>query len=203
MLGMPMASRGLIVTLPLTGYGVGLLMVVPLGDLLENRRLVVLLVALESTCLLLLGAASHSRPVTFLSLAFLVGLTASAVQVIMPYASQVTGEQMRGRARGRLVSGVMFGIMLARPLASFVAGRASWRAIYFLAGGLMASLAIALAVTIPSRRPAAGATYGALLQSMGESSSARRSCDAALSTTRRCSERSACSGRRFPVGRSC
>ncbi|MGI4959782.1 MAG: MFS transporter, partial [Janthinobacterium lividum] len=132
-LGMPRASTGLIVTLPLIGYGTGLLMLVPLGDLVENRRLVLVLVAIEIACLLLIGTLSH--PVAFLATGFLMGMAASVVQVILPYASHLTPEAMRGKALGRLVSGIMLGIMLARPVASFVAELSSWRVIYLLSGG--------------------------------------------------------------------
>jgi MFS family permease len=77
-LGMPRESTGLIVTLPLLGYGVGLLLIVPLGDLIENRWLVLLLVSLEALCLMFVSLIA--RPVLFLGAAFLVGVTAAAVQ---------------------------------------------------------------------------------------------------------------------------
>lgn len=124
-LGMPRASTGLIVTLPLIGYGTGLLMLVPLGDLVENRRLILLLVAVEIACLFLIGSLSQS--VAFLATGFLMGMAASVVQVILPYATHLTPEAKRGKALGRLVSGIMLGIMLARPVASFAAELSSWR----------------------------------------------------------------------------
>jgi hypothetical protein len=71
--------------LPLTGYGIGLLMIVPLGDLFENRRLVLLLVGLEALCLLAISLLAC--PIFFLGVAFLVGATAAAVQLLVPYAS--------------------------------------------------------------------------------------------------------------------
>lgn len=163
-LGMPRASTGLIVTLPLIGYGTGLLMLVPLGDLIENRRLILVLVAIEIACLLLIGTVSH--PIAFLATGFLMGMAASVVQAILPYASHLTPEAMRGKALGRLVSGIMLGIMLARPVASFVAELSAWRTIYLLSGGTTFALLLTLWFVLPRRVPVAGPTYGALMGSM-------------------------------------
>jgi predicted MFS family arabinose efflux permease len=163
-LGMPRASTGLIVTLPLIGYGTGLLLLVPLGDLVENRRLILVLVAIEIACLFLI--ASLPDPVAFLATGFVMGMAASVVQVILPYASHLTPEDRRGKALGRLVSGIMLGIMLARPVASFVAELNSWRTIYLLSGGTTSALLLALWFTLPPRRPSGGPSYGALMGSM-------------------------------------
>src|SRR5580700_5574304 len=137
-LGMPRESTGLIVTLPLLGYGVGLLLIVPLGDLIENRWLVLLLVGLEALCLMFVSLIA--RPVLFLSAAFLVGVTAAAVQILVPYVTYVAPAAVRGQAVGRVVSGVMLGIMLARPVSSFVADLWTWRAIFKISAVLMAGL---------------------------------------------------------------
>jgi predicted MFS family arabinose efflux permease len=163
-LGMPSATTGLIVTLPLIGYGTGLLMLVPLGDVFENRRLILVLVSVEVGCLLLIGTLS--QPVAFLAAAFGMGMTASVVQVILPYASHLTSEAMRGRSLGRLVSGIMLGIMLARPVSSFLAQVSSWRTIYFLSAGTTFVLLLILRYALPSRVPSPGPAYGSLMASM-------------------------------------
>ena len=116
-LGIPNDLLGLLVTLPLAGYGAGLLLLVPLADLTENRRLILGLVALEAVSVGALGFLAH--PVAFLGFAFAVGVFAAAVQILVPYVTYVTPEAMRGQAVGKVVSGVMLGIMLARPAASF------------------------------------------------------------------------------------
>ena len=165
-LGMPSATSGLLVTLPLAGYGVGLLLVVPLGDLIENRGLVLTLVGLEALCTACVSLVT--RPVPFLCVAFLIGMAAAAVQVLVPYATYLAPEAKRGQAVGRAVSGVMLGIMLARPLSSFVTDLWSWRAIFRISAALMAALFVALRVALPQRRPSPGLTYRALLTSMGQ-----------------------------------
>jgi predicted MFS family arabinose efflux permease len=163
-LGMPVRSAGLFVTLPLVGYGIALLLIVPLGDLVENRRLVLTLVGCEALCNLAVGMIA--RPVPFLAVALLMGVTASAVQVLVPYVTYLVPETMRGQAVGRVVSGLMLGIMLARPVSSLVADFWSWRGIFWLSASLMAALFVLLSVALPPRRPAPELAYGKLLLSM-------------------------------------
>ncbi len=163
-IGLPDHSRGLIVTLPLAGYGLGLLLVVPLGDLLENKRVVLLLVALEGVCVAALSAM-HSAP-AFLAIAFLAGAAASCVQLLVPYVTYIVEEAEQGRAVGKVVSGVMLGIMLARPVSSLVADQFSWRAIYIASATAMIVLFVGLRSALPSRRPPHRLSYGALLLSM-------------------------------------
>ncbi|APW40866.1 MFS transporter [Rhodoferax koreense] len=165
-LGMPKESAGLLVTLPLAGYGLGLLMVVPLADLVENKRLAMSLVGLEALCLTALSMLDHPGP--YLFGAFFVGVSATAVQVLVPYVTFLAPEKERGRAVGKVVSGVMLGIMLARPVSSAVAQWFSWRAVFAASAVLMAALLMALRSILPERVPEPGLTYGAMLRSMGE-----------------------------------
>ena len=164
-LGMPAQSVGLLVTLPLAGYGVGLLAIVPLGDLVENRRLVLTLVALEAVCMAAMSLLM--QPALFLGAALLAGVTAAAVQVLVPYGSYLAPEERRGKAVARLVSGVMLGIMLARPASSFVAHLLSWHAVFACAAALMSILFITLYWALPARQPSSPMSYRRLLLSMG------------------------------------
>ena len=164
-LGMPRESYGLIVTLSQVGYGAGLLLLVPLGDLIENRRLVVMLMAVESACLLL--AASMREATAYLVVAFCVGAAAVSVQLFVPYATYIASEAQRGRVVGRVMSGLMLGIMLSRPMASLIADMASWRAVFIVSAGLTLLLLFAVIWVLPLRHPAPGLHYGALLGSMG------------------------------------
>ena len=164
-LGLPPSMAGLLVTLPLAGYGIGLLTIVPLGDLVENRRLVLALVGLEALCTACVSLIAHAP--AFLCVAFLMGMAAASVQLLVPYATYLAPEAQRGQAVGRVVSGVMLGIMLARPLASFVTDLWSWPVVFRLSAALMAALFAALWFALPRRRPPPGLTYPALLMSMG------------------------------------
>jgi predicted MFS family arabinose efflux permease len=164
-LGLSPAAAGLIVTLTQIGYGAGLLLLVPLGDLLENRRLVLILLVLETMAL---GASSVvTQPLAFLALSLLIGFTAVSVQVLVPYASHMAPEAERGRVVGNVMSGLMLGIMLARPLSSFLTHLWSWHVVYGLSALLMTLLTLVLRLVLPTRRPAARIPYRELLGSLG------------------------------------
>ncbi len=158
------AATGLVVTLTQIGFGMGLVFIVPLGDLIENKRLILSAVALSSVALL--GAGLAESPITFLSAAFCIGLGSVAVQVLVPYVSHMAPEAIRGRVVGNVMSGVMLGIMLARPVASFVAQLLSWHAVFLFSAAAMIVVASILALALPPRFPTAQLPYGPLLISM-------------------------------------
>jgi predicted MFS family arabinose efflux permease len=158
------AAAGLIVALTQMGYCLGLLFIVPLGDLIENRRLILSLILI---CMLatIVTASVHS-PIPFLFAAIVTGLGAVAVQVLVPYAAHLAPEESRGHVVGNVMSGLMFGIMLARPAASLVTHLFSWRTVFALSAALMALLSAILFRWLPERFPESTTRYGALLRSM-------------------------------------
>lgn len=165
-LGFSSAATGLIVTLTQIGYGVGLLFVVPLGDLVENRKLVV--IAVSMAVLSLVAAALSPHASQFLFAAFLIGVSSVAVQVIVPYAAHMAPHAIRGRVVGNVMSGLMVGIMLARPVSSLLSEFVSWRGVYLASAVVMAILAVVLFRLLPVRMPEARLGYGALMASMGK-----------------------------------
>ncbi|MFC0708143.1 MFS transporter [Azorhizophilus paspali] len=164
-LGLSPQLAGLIVTMTQVGYGLGLLLIVPLGDLLENRRLVTAQIVAVTAALLLAAFSTHALP--FLAAAWLIGIGSVAVQVMVPFAAHFAPEHMRGQVVGNVMSGLMFGIMLARPVASFVADLLSWHAVFALSAAVMVLLATVLWRTLPERRPEQRIGYLALLASLG------------------------------------
>ena len=164
-LGMSAELTGLIVTLTQIGYGLGLVFLVPLGDLVENRLLIVTLVVLAAVSLGMAALAASAA--VFLAASLLIGMTCVAAQVLVPLAAHMAPEQIRGRVVGNVVSGLLFGIMLARPVASLVADAASWHAVFVLSAVAMLALAAFLWFRLPQRRPHARLGYGELIASMG------------------------------------
>lgn len=162
--GLDAERASLIVSLTQIGYALGLLFLVPLADLLESRRLMLITTAAALLCLL--AAAFATQPGLFLGLALLIGLSSVSVQMLIPLAANLAPEASRGRVVGNIMSGLLLGILLARPLASLVAGEFGWRAVYLMAASLMLLISLVIATTIPRHAPAHRASYGQLLASL-------------------------------------
>ncbi len=162
--GLSDASASMIVSLTQIGYAAGLLILVPLGDLLENRRLVVTTVAASVPALLLAGCAQSK--VAILGAGLLIGLTTCAVQMLVPLAAHLAPDHRRGRVVGNVMSGLLVGILLARPVSSMITDISSWRVVFFASAGTMAVAAVILRLTLPRRQPEGGQHYGALLASL-------------------------------------
>eukprot|EP00913_Durusdinium_trenchii_P027017 g25352.t1 len=165
-IGLPPHLTGLIVTLTQIGYGLGLLFVVPLGDLIENRRLIVTMIGAVTIALLAAGLSTAALPFLLASLA--IGLASTAVQMIVPFAANLAPEEHRGRVVGNVMSGLMIGIMLARPVASFITGFSSWHTVFFLSAAVMVVLAFVMAARLPKRLPHTRLSYGGLILSLGK-----------------------------------
>jgi predicted MFS family arabinose efflux permease len=162
-LGLNLGAAGLIVTLTQIGYGLGLLLVVPLGDLIETRRLVLSIVAISFAGLLL--AALSAGVAAFLVASLVIGVSSTAVQILVPYAAHIAPAWRRGHVVGQVMSGLLIGIMLSRPTASFIDDLWGWKAVFYVAAGLMAVIGVLL-MMLPPRRPTANEHYLALLTSM-------------------------------------
>ncbi|OAP35213.1 MFS transporter [Sinorhizobium glycinis] len=165
-IGLPAEAAGLIVTLTQIGYGLGLLLLVPLGDLLENRRLIVTMISLVTLALIAAGLSTAPGP--FLAASLAIGLGSVAVQMIVPFAANLAPDAARGRVVGNIMSGLMVGIMMARPISGLIAGLSSWHAVFYLSAIVMVGLGALLWVQLPTRMPAARLSYGQLLKSMAQ-----------------------------------
>src|SRR5271170_743574 len=126
----------------LIGYALGLALFVPLGDLVERRRLVVTLMVANAAALVS-AAVAPSLFVLCLACLF-VGAFASVVQVVVPFAATVAAPAERGRAVGFVTGGMLFGILLARTVSGLIGGAFGWRVMYAVAAVTTAALAVAL-----------------------------------------------------------
>ena len=159
------ATIGIVITLTQIGYGIGLVLLVPLGDLLNRRRLIVTQTLLLAAALLMIALAPSSA---WLLLGMtLTGLLAVVTQVLVAYAATLAIPAQRGRVVGVVTSGIVVGILLARTIAGAMADLAGWRAIYLLSAGLTLLMALLLLRVLPKDEAAQPASrYGALIASV-------------------------------------
>jgi predicted MFS family arabinose efflux permease len=163
--GVSDGTAGLLVTVSQIFYGLGLVFIAPLSDLVDRRKLVVALLALS--CVALAGAAAAPQ---FLVLALAIGIAATTsvvAQILIPFASTLAPEGERGQVVGLVMGGLLTGILLARTFAGLLAGATSWRVVFAIAALAMALLAVALWRAMPSRRGSTSLSYGQLLGSVG------------------------------------
>ena len=128
--GISPAAIGLVVTLTQVGYGLGLIFIVPLGDLIDRRRLI-LGQGLLSVLALVAVATAETGAILFAGMAA-VGLLAVVVQVLVAFAATLATPTERGRVVGTVTSGIVIGILAARFAAGILADIGGWRAVYLV-----------------------------------------------------------------------
>jgi predicted MFS family arabinose efflux permease len=157
-------STGLLITVTQVGYALGVFFIVPLGDRVDRRR-VVPLVMLLSAVALAASAAAPTFPLLLVALA-LVGLTTVAGQMLTPLAGDLSADADRGRVLGTVASGLILGILVSRTVSGLLADALGWRAVFAVAAGLLVLLAAAMSRAIPRLPQRASAPYGRLLWSV-------------------------------------
>ena len=153
----------LVITCTQLGYAAGLLLVVPLGDLMARRTLVTrifLVVALS-----LVGCALAPNLWLFGLASVAVGAASVAGQVMIPFAADLAPEARRGRVVARIMTGLLLGILLARTVSGLVAQLAGWRAVYWFSAVLMLLFAAVLWRALPSEAPRPHSPYRRLVGS--------------------------------------
>jgi predicted MFS family arabinose efflux permease len=156
-------ESGFVATAAQIGYGLGLFFFLPLGDLIERRRLILMLI---SGCAISLVAMALAPNLPFLIVAqFFVALTAISAQILIPLGVDLVPENQRGRLVGALMSGLLCGILLARVFSGFISDFFGWRILYGMAAALMLVTGVSLRFNLPRRPPALKISYAALMRS--------------------------------------
>jgi len=163
-LGVSPAAAGLLVTASQVGYAAGLVFLVPLGDLLDRRKMVSRMLVVTAA-LLALAAAAPSFAVLAIAIG-VMGVTAVVAQVLVPLAGTLAAEHERGKVVGDVMSGLLLGILLARTASGLIASATSWRMVYAIGALLMVALALVLRRMLPPTPPETDMAYRAALRSV-------------------------------------
>ncbi|MFC4910561.1 MFS transporter [Actinomadura gamaensis] len=161
--GIGAGAVGAVVTATQAGYGLGLFLLVPLGDVLNRRRLVPAQLLLLAAALALLGTATRV-PVLFASAAA-VGLLAVVTQTLVAAAASLAAPTGRGRVVGQVTSGIVVGILLARTVSGVLADLGGWRSVYLVSAAVTALLALLLRRALPPHQQGQRLRYPDLLRS--------------------------------------
>ena len=162
--GISPARAGFIVTTAQLGYGLGLLLIVPLGDLMERRGLVVGMTLLAAAGLAL-TALAPSMTLVLVGTA-LTGLFSVVAQILVPFAATLAAPERRGKVVGTVMSGLLLGILLARTVAGGLASLGSWRIVYWVGAAAMLVTAAVLRRALPRYHEPLGLTYPGLIRSI-------------------------------------
>lgn len=155
---------GWVPTLTQLGYALGLLLLAPLGDRFDRRRIILGKAALLVVALLLAASAPNIQMLWVASLA--IGITATMAQDIVPAAATLAPEAHRGKIVGMVMTGLLLGILLSRVVSGFVAEHFSWRTMFVAAAISVAAIGVAMGRGLPRFKPTTQMGYGALLGSL-------------------------------------
>ena len=157
---------GMVPMLTQLGYALGILLLAPLGDRYDRRRIILIKAAILTGALLLAGASSGIGLLLVASL--VIGLSATMAQDIVPAAATLASDEHRGKAVGTVMTGLLLGILLSRVLSGFVAEHFGWRTMFVGASVSIALVGVAAWRGLPRFKATTHLSYSALLGSLGK-----------------------------------
>jgi predicted MFS family arabinose efflux permease len=160
----PEAWAGYLSALNQAGFGLGLLLFVPLGDLFERRRLVGISLGAAAVMLVVVAVAPNFSLLA--AAIFALGLVGIAVQLLIPFAAHLAPSGDRGRVVGTVMGGMLCGVLLSRTVSGVVGQWLGWRAMYGIAAAATIGVLLTLLAALPRSQPSARLSYPALLRSM-------------------------------------
>ncbi|MGF6648106.1 MFS transporter [Paraburkholderia sp. GAS82] len=162
-------SPGLVNLVPTAtqlGFACGLFFLVPLGDRIDRRKLILGQAAVLFVALVCLAAAPNVWLLVIASAA--VGISGSVAQQVVPFAAELAGSNRRGQVVGTVMSGLLCGILLGRAVGGFTADHWGWRATFWLGAAMTAIIWVMLLVKLPHSEPKTNHSYFGLMKSLIE-----------------------------------
>ncbi|ATO21097.1 MFS transporter [Acinetobacter sp. LoGeW2-3] len=158
------SQAGLTVVIAQIGYVLGLMLLVPLGDFLNKRKLVVSLMVFAATSQILLSLSTTLSTLYLFTLFATFG--AISAQVLIPFASTISPPESSAATVGKLMSGLVMGIILSRTFAGFVSTYWTWEGVYLSSGIITLLFAILMWKKLPDTQPQVGLTIGGIYRSL-------------------------------------
>lgn len=155
---------GLVPTATQIGYALGILFIIPLGDMVSRRNLVLTMMTLTTIASLALTFSSNYW--AFIAASAVLGLVSVSTQILTPLTAQLSDDSSRGRNMGTIISGMLLGVLFSRTVAGYLGDSFGWSSVYLFAAGLNALLTIALAIMVPKTEVQYQGTYSALMKSL-------------------------------------
>ena len=162
--GVAESKAGTITFFTQIGYALGLLLFVPLGDMLEKRKQIIFTTCLAVAALIM--AAIASSLIMLNIAAVLIGCTSIVPQLILPLAAHLSPVQKRGKIIGTVMSGLLIGILLSRSFSGFIGAWLGWRVMFWIAAAITSVLLVAMSMVFPRAEPQFSGTYGSLMRSL-------------------------------------
>jgi len=162
--GLTESDAGRVSYLTQAGYALGLFLIVPLGDMFERKKQILLITCLAILALLMAGF-SHSFLLLQISCVF-IGTSSVIPQLILPMAANLSSDEKRGQTIGVIMSGLLIGILASRALSGSIGFLWGWRSVYFIAAGICFLLLLLMAKRFPRSRPGFKGSYSELMLSM-------------------------------------
>lgn len=146
------------------GYALGLLFLVPLGDKLIKKNLIISMLLIVSLVLFIISQTHNYA--SFIILMFLIGATAIIPQLIIPFAGELSTDRERGKVLGIVTGGLLIGILLSRTYSGIVGAIYGWRIVYLIGAFMCILLTILVVLTFPKNKPNKKLSYLELLNSL-------------------------------------
>ncbi|RQO72027.1 MFS transporter [Pedobacter sp. KBW06] len=162
--GLSESHAGKITYLTQAGYALGLFLIVPLGDMFERRKQILMITGV-AVAALLLAALSHSFLLLQIA-SVLIGASSIVPQLILPMAANLSSDEKRGETIGIIMSGLLVGILASRAISGSIGFLWGWRTMYFIAAGICSLLLVLMAKRFPLSMPSFKGSYKELMSSM-------------------------------------